>query len=49
MNKEQLQDYSDAWNEHDIDRIMEYMTVDCVFEPGGALRNLGRASKVTMP
>ena len=41
MNKEQLQDYSDAWNEHDIDRIMEYMTVDCVFEPGGGPEKFG--------
>lgn len=41
MNKEQLQDYSDAWNAHDIDRIMEYMTVDCVFEPGGGSEKFG--------
>ena len=32
MNNEDLQTYSDAWNEHDIDTIMAYMTDDCVFE-----------------
>jgi ketosteroid isomerase-like protein len=34
MNIEQLQEYSDAWNRHDIDRIMHFMTDDCVFETG---------------
>lgn len=35
MNKNDLQKYSDAWNAHDIDKIMAFMTDDCIFEPGG--------------
>lgn len=30
-----LEAYADAWNAHDIDRIMAAMTEDCVFETGG--------------
>jgi len=41
MNKKQLQEYSNAWNEHDIDRIMEFMTEDCVFETGGGSEKFG--------
>ena len=41
MNNKDLQDYSDAWNEHDIDKIMSSMTVDCVFEPGGGPERFG--------
>ncbi len=41
MNKVQLQEYSDAWNEHDIDKIMSFMTEDCVFEPGGGPERYG--------
>ena len=41
MNKRQLQEYSDAWNEHDIDRIMEFMTEDCIFETGGGPERYG--------
>lgn len=41
MNEKQLQEYSDAWNEHDIDKIMEFMTKDCVFEPGGGPEKFG--------
>ena len=41
MNKKQLQDYSDAWNKHDIDRIMEFMAENCVFEPGGGPEKFG--------
>ena len=36
MNKKDLQ-----WNEHDIDKIMNSMTADCVFEPGGEPERLG--------
>jgi hypothetical protein len=35
MTLEDLQKYSDAWNAHDINAVMEYMTDDCVFETGG--------------
>ena len=41
MNKKQLQKYSDAWNEHDIDKIMQFMTEHCVFEPGGGSEKFG--------
>lgn len=27
-----LQDFADAWNRHDIDALMAFMTEDCVFE-----------------
>lgn len=37
-----LQAYSDAWNAHDIDAIMAFMSDDCVFEPGGGPERYGR-------
>lgn len=27
-----LEDFSDAWNRHDIEALMSFMTDDCVFE-----------------
>lgn len=41
MTLEDLERYSDAWNAHDIDSIMQYMTQDCVFEPGGGPEKYG--------
>ena len=41
MNTKQLEEYSNAWNNHDIDSIMEFMTDDCVFEPGGGSEKFG--------
>ena len=32
MTVEILDDFADAWNEHDIDKLMSHMTQDCVFE-----------------
>jgi steroid delta-isomerase-like uncharacterized protein len=29
---EMLQNFADAWNRHDVDAIMTFMTDDCVFE-----------------
>jgi ketosteroid isomerase-like protein len=29
---EQLEAFGDAWNRHDVDEIMTYMSDDCVFE-----------------
>ena len=34
-NLRMLQTYADAWNDHDIDRIMSFMTPDCIFQAGG--------------
>ncbi len=41
MNREQLEEYSQAWNDHDIDKIMSFMTVDCIFETGGGTEKHG--------
>jgi len=41
MNINDLKKYSDAWNAHDIDKIMSYMTEDCVFETGSGLEKYG--------
>ncbi|MEM7208637.1 MAG: nuclear transport factor 2 family protein [Pseudomonadota bacterium] len=41
MNSKNLQEYSDAWNDHDIDTIMDFMTEDCIFEPGGGPERYG--------
>ena len=32
VTKEILQDFADAWNRHDVDALMSFMTEDCVFE-----------------
>ena len=36
-----LSDYAEAWNDHDIDRIMALMTPDCVFLAGGGPERFG--------
>lgn len=41
MNEQDLADYSDAWNAHDIDAIMRYHTKDTVFETGGGQEKYG--------
>ncbi len=41
MTPSTLEDYCDAWNAHDIDRIMAHMTDDCVFETGGGQERFG--------
>jgi ketosteroid isomerase-like protein len=38
---EMLKRYSDAWNEHDIEKIMLYMTEDCIFRTGGGEQSYG--------
>lgn len=30
-----LQVFADAWNRHDVDALMSFMTEDCVFEASG--------------
>ena len=32
-----LQDFADAWNRHDVDALMTFMTEDCVFEASAGL------------
>ena len=32
VTTQQLQAFADAWNRHDVDAIMSFMTDDCVFE-----------------
>ena len=41
MEIEQLGEYADAWNNHDIDGIMKFMTEDCIFETGGGPDRFG--------
>ena len=41
MKVEDLQNYAEAWNAHDIDRIMSYHTQDCIFEAGGGSEKYG--------
>ena len=41
MNEDDLEAYSTAWNQHDIDKIMSYMTPDCVFFTGGGDESFG--------
>jgi hypothetical protein len=41
MNKKELEDYSQAWNDHDIEKIMHFMTDDCVFETAGGTEHYG--------
>lgn len=41
MNAKDLEDYSNAWNRQDIDKIMSYMTQDCIFETGGGDERYG--------
>jgi steroid delta-isomerase-like uncharacterized protein len=32
ITPEWLQEFADAWNRHDVDSLMSFMTDDCVFE-----------------
>lgn len=32
VTTQELQAFADAWNRHDIDALMSFMTDDCVFE-----------------
>ena len=41
MTINDLERYSAAWNAHDIDRIMQFMTDNCVFETGGSAEKYG--------
>ena len=37
-----LQDFADAWNRHDIDALMSFMTDDCVFEASAGGQACGK-------
>ena len=41
MTIDDLEDYAAAWNVHDIDKIMAYMSEDCVFETGSGSERYG--------
>ena len=46
VTTEVLQAFADAWNRHDIDALMSFMTEDCVFEPLQALRSAAPGMQV---
>ena len=35
VTPEVLQAFADAWNRHDVDALMSFMSADCVFEASG--------------
>lgn len=41
LSVSELEDFVEAWNNHDIDTIMAYMSDDCVFETGGGTASHG--------
>jgi steroid delta-isomerase-like uncharacterized protein len=41
---EMLQAFAEAWNRHDIDALMSFMTDDCVFEASAGPDDCGRRS-----
>jgi len=45
VTTEFLQAFADAWNEHDVDALMSFMTDDCVFEASAGLEVCGTRSK----
>ena len=46
MNSDDLQrlliEHTDAWNSHDIDRLMNLFADDCVFDASGGPEHCGR-------
>jgi steroid delta-isomerase-like uncharacterized protein len=40
-----LQAFADAWNQHDADALMSFMTDDCVFEASAGFEVCGTSSK----
>ena len=37
-----LVEHTEAWNSHDLDRLLELFAVDCVFEASGGAESCGR-------
>ena len=49
VTTERLQEFADAWNRHDVDALMSFMTDDCVFEASAGpdvagTRSVGRSA-----
>ena len=45
VTTEFLQAFADAWNKHDVDALMSFMTDDCVFEASAGPEVCGTRSK----
>jgi steroid delta-isomerase-like uncharacterized protein len=45
VTTESLQAFADAWNRHDVDDLMSFMTDDCVFEASAGPEPCGTRSK----
>jgi steroid delta-isomerase-like uncharacterized protein len=45
VTTETLQAFADAWNRHDVDDLMSFMTDDCVFEASAGPEVCGTRSK----
>lgn len=41
VTSEFLQAFADAWNRHDLDALMSFMTDECVFEASGGTETCG--------
>lgn len=41
VTTEALQAFADAWNRHDVDALMSFMTADCVFEASAGAEACG--------
>lgn len=41
VTTEVLQAFADAWNRHDVDALMSFMTADCVFEASAGAEACG--------
>ncbi len=41
VTTEMLQAFADAWNRHDVDALMSFMTDDCVFEASAGAEACG--------
>ena len=41
VSVEFLEAFADAWNQHDVDDLMSFMTEDCVFESSGGENTYG--------
>ena len=44
MTVQTLQAFADAWNRHDVDALMSFMTDDCVFEASAGPQVCGSSS-----